>query len=232
MTLKEIIYNVKNLKAGGVQSDDAKLSDRQYAFIIDYYRAKLIRQDIDRGKSINPNLIQSLGLVPAVKVQRSEFQEIPGCDIFRTKPVKVGTTTEIALPVVLEANYKNIYTYIGAQEQGISFHRTTFHDLFWAKSGSKYTADLSKWFEHKGKIYVATPDPLQKIVIEGIFESPYRVLEFLDKIDKFDPFNFEYPISATMLDSMYKMMIDAEMKFSYILPKDHTNEGQDDQTQQ
>ncbi len=32
--LSEIVWNIKNLKAGGIQNRDIELSDRQYAFII------------------------------------------------------------------------------------------------------------------------------------------------------------------------------------------------------
>ena len=50
MTLKEIIYNIKNLLNKGQSTDDFNLSDRQWSFIVNYYRAKLIKQQLLRGK--------------------------------------------------------------------------------------------------------------------------------------------------------------------------------------
>ena len=48
MLLSKIIYNIKNLYSGGIQSDDINLSDAQLAHIINYYRAKLIKQEQEK----------------------------------------------------------------------------------------------------------------------------------------------------------------------------------------
>ena len=50
-TLKEIIYNIKNLQGRGEFTDDLKLSDRQLEFIIDHFRAELAAQKANTGKS-------------------------------------------------------------------------------------------------------------------------------------------------------------------------------------
>jgi len=48
MLFSEIIYNIKNLIAGGIQSDDQDLSDLQLAYIINYYRARLFKQEQEK----------------------------------------------------------------------------------------------------------------------------------------------------------------------------------------
>ena len=63
MLQSEIIYNVKNLLAGGILSDDLDLSISQMAFIIDYYRARLVKQDQDKGRFNTELYIQNLGKV-------------------------------------------------------------------------------------------------------------------------------------------------------------------------
>jgi hypothetical protein len=50
MTLGEIIYNAKNLLNKGQSTDDFNLSDRQWSFIVNYYRAKLVKQQLQKGK--------------------------------------------------------------------------------------------------------------------------------------------------------------------------------------
>ncbi len=50
MTLSVIIYNIKNLLNKGQSTDDFNLSDRQWSFIVNYYRAKLIKQQLVKGK--------------------------------------------------------------------------------------------------------------------------------------------------------------------------------------
>jgi len=49
MKLSEIVYNIKNLISKGQSTDDFVLSDRQWSFIVNYYRAKLIRQGQQKG---------------------------------------------------------------------------------------------------------------------------------------------------------------------------------------
>ena len=47
-TINQIIYNLRGLiKDSG--SDDLKFTDRQLEYIINYVRAKLVAQEIDRG---------------------------------------------------------------------------------------------------------------------------------------------------------------------------------------
>ena len=48
MTLGEIIYNAKNLLNKGQSTDDFNLSDRQWSFIVNYYRAKLVKQQLQK----------------------------------------------------------------------------------------------------------------------------------------------------------------------------------------
>ena len=50
MKLKEIVYNMKNLLNKGQSTDDFNLSDRQWSFIVNYYRSKIIKQNLERGK--------------------------------------------------------------------------------------------------------------------------------------------------------------------------------------
>ena len=50
MLLSEIVYNIKNLIAGGLESDDENLSNAQVGFMVGYYRAKLFRQDRLKGR--------------------------------------------------------------------------------------------------------------------------------------------------------------------------------------
>ena len=52
-TIKEIVYDIKNIVRGGLQSDDEMISDRQIEFQINSIRAQLIRQDINKRRSIS-----------------------------------------------------------------------------------------------------------------------------------------------------------------------------------
>ena len=57
-TIKEIVYDLKNIIRGGLQSDDEMISDRQIEFQINSLRAQFIRQDINKRRSISDNIKQ------------------------------------------------------------------------------------------------------------------------------------------------------------------------------
>ena len=57
-TIKEIVYDLKNIIRGGLQSDDEMISDRQIEFQINSLRAQFIRQDINKRRTVSDNIKQ------------------------------------------------------------------------------------------------------------------------------------------------------------------------------
>ena len=72
MWLSEIVYNIKNLIGGGINSDDLNLRDSQFAFIIAYYRSKLLKQDQDKGRDNLELYKQNLGKVEVMMADKNE----------------------------------------------------------------------------------------------------------------------------------------------------------------
>ena len=221
-TLKEIIYHLKNLKSQGVQSDDNKLSDQEVMFMVDQYRAKLIRQQYDRFKTINPQDVQDLGYVEVEPAPADEFFAIGGFDVFQT-------VREI--PRMISTDRGSAFTFVGPSPVDLPFQRTSLTKLPWDRH-SRYTKAVPKWFDTLSRVYVATEQPINEVFLLGVAESPYKVLEFKNEIDYSDPYNFEYPISLTMLDSLYKMIAEAEFKIIGMGMEDRKNDGRESTPQQ
>ena len=57
-TIKEIVYDLKNIIRGGLQSDDEMISDRQIEFQVNSLRAQFIRQDINKRRTVSDNIKQ------------------------------------------------------------------------------------------------------------------------------------------------------------------------------
>jgi hypothetical protein len=214
-TLSEIIYNVKNLRAKGRQSDDTEISDRQYAFIINYYRALLLKREFARTKDVG-NAYQTLGDVKLIKADKNECCDINDC-IYRT---------EKQLPEAL------ITSYVGLTNLNKPFQKTTAERVIWDLQ-SPLTKHLPKWYETNNYIYIVNPptDSLEIITVRGIFEDPVAANDFKTcgciGDDCFQGYDFDYPMSVTFLDSIYKMMADAEFKINGMFPKDTTNDTQE-----
>ena len=219
-TLNDIIYTLKNIKAGGVQSDDTKLSDENYLDIINYYRSKLVRQEIDRKGRLDPLLIQPLygadrkGLeVERVKFSRGE--PLSGRTVFRTIdkiPRAVATTST------------NLVTFVGHNLLGKAFQRATPYNVHLLASRA-LTGLEPKWFEFDERIYIVTEDSLSRIVVQLVAENPMKVFELNEEVDPYNPLNIPYPMSDTMRDSMYKLIADAEYRILGMT--DNINDGLD-----
>lgn len=222
--LNEILFHVKNLKAGGVQNREIELSDRNYIFMINYYRALLLRREIELGRKAKGNWIQNLGQVSFIKADINECCDIEDCIV----------RTELQVPSPIEIYESDLITYVGTTDGKLPFQRTTPNRALW-DSYATYTKNLPKWYIQNNHIYIKNPPTSVFEVgnIQGIFEDPFRAEEFRtcdcaggncqDTLN----YNFDYPLPVHLLDSLYKMMIDVEMKFSMMFPTDTQNDSKD-----
>ena len=226
-TLLQIISTVADMRKAWRRSDDDSLTDRQLAFIINYYRAKLLEQEANLGRRMNSNVIQNLGKVSLIKADKNECCEIDNCILRIENP----------LPKALDTNRYDLVTYVGLLNGNKSFQRTDVNKVPYDKYAT-YTSNQPKWYQVSDYIYIVNPPThlLKYINIKGVFEDPtaaqlYRTCSCPgnDEADCWKGFDYEYPISITMLDTIYKMMFDAEFKFGNILAQDTTNDTKDDQ---
>jgi hypothetical protein len=221
--LNEIIYSLKNIKAGGIQSDDVKLSDENYVDIINYYRAKLIRQAVDRKERLDPLVIQPLYGADrkGLEVERVVFnrgEPLSGKTVFRTKD---------KLPRAIATAGTNLVTFVGHNLLGKAFQRATPYNVH-LLAARTLTGLEPKWFEFDERIYVVTEDSLSRVVVQLVAENPLKVLELNGELNEYNPLDTEYPMSDTLRDSMIKLIADAEYKVLGIT--DDSNDSLDNPT--
>jgi len=220
MLQSEIIYNIKNLRAGGLQSTGEDLSDAQLAFIIDYYRAKLIKQDVDRGRTSRSQDIQNLG---KVTLQKSDDD---CCDIS-----ECTLRTVLPIPSFFEFNSTALISFVGTID-GQAFQLSKANRINWDKF-AKFTGNLPKWFTNNNYIYIVNPPSslLKYINIRGIFESPKKANEFTtcdcdnSAVCNRD-FDFQYPLSLDRVDLIVKLIAETEFRILQTIVQDDLNDGQ------
>jgi len=222
MLLSEIVYNIKNLISGGVQSDDENLSDDQVAFIVNYYRAKLLRQDNAKGKAKNEVNTQNLGRVNLIQADKNECCDIDAC-ILRT---------EFKVPKPLAMNDDLNLSFVGTLS-GIDFTKKTHNAMRWACS-AKYTGTETMWYYQNGYIYITNPPTsLMKFInIQGVFEDPidaekFRTCDCDNGVNCLNGLDVEYPMSLHNVDLLVKMIAETELRLLMALPTDTTNDGTD-----
>lgn len=224
MLLSELVYNVKNLIAGGIESDDENLANSQVAFIIGYYRARLLRQDKLKGRMNHELTVQNLGRVPLVKADKNECCDIEDC-ILRTA---------LPIPRPLETYDSLNITFVG-NNSGKPYTKENHNSMYWATS-QKYTGKDPRWYYQNGYIYIVNPPSLMlnEINIQGIFEDPmvaelYRTCDCNNPdpcIDE-DNLDFKYPMPLHYTDLIVKMIAESELQILVSLPTDISNDSLD-----
>lgn len=215
MLASEVVYNIKNIKAGGKQSDDTSMSDLQFLFIADYWRATLIRQQITQNQSVNEECIQELDTSKAPLLK---------C---------LGAHNEVqlskAIPNVVTTQKDNLFTFVGSSHT--SYQKTTFQKRQW-NSFSKIAACMPKWYEVGNTIYLINHPSPHKLIIKAVFASPIEVLRFNGTLNPVNPLNFRYPMDDSMLSQMFDVIRKNELASSLAIPQDNLNNGREDVVQQ
>lgn len=220
LTLPQLVYNLRNLIRDN-RSDDIKVTDRQLEFIINYYRARLIKQDADKDRSISSNIIQDLGKVPLSLVDKAE---VSGTLVGKT----VLRTTD-PIPKLIELNQKDAIIYVGGLDKASSIDFVTKTQSKWNRY-NKYGSKLPTAYYRNGYIYIAEcPKALKYINIEGIFEDPRQVSKYkTDGISCYDISKDPYPMSSYMISALMDMVISKELSFFLQMVPDNVNDANDE----
>jgi hypothetical protein len=188
-----------------------------------YASVTVLRQQAEKGQSINEANVQELGVYNKVdKVREVEV-----------KKQKCGRWyTDSPIPKAVELYQENLLTFVGTHK-GTAFQHTTAQRGQW-DGFATYTGKKPKWYQLGGTLYLTNPPSpsTNLIAVRGVFESPREVLVYnKEELDPLDELNFIYPISRTCLDTITKMLIDGELKLALALPYDALNDGKDHQVE-
>jgi hypothetical protein len=219
MLLSELVYNIKNLIAGGVQSDDSELSDQQVAFIVNYYRARLFKQDQEKGRLNKDSYVQNLGKVPVIQADRNECCVTDSC-ILRT---------ELQIPIPIEAYNGLSLTFVGLVN-GKPFTYTASNTLPWKRAG-KYSGKEPGYYLQNGYVYLIDPPTkdIDWINIQGVFEKPEEAVRFRtcdcpgNNENCFQDYDFEYKMPLHYTDTIVKLAVETELRVFKAIPSDTSN---------
>lgn len=170
------------------------------------YRAMLIKQDLDKGRDVNPQYVQTYG-----PLHVSKTEPIPNSYDYVTD-VKIPNTIDLHYDTGL-LTVKDVYgnlIQIG--------HETKAR---W-QINRKYTCNDYIAYLKDGRIHLIGPDYLEWIQIEGIFEDPTSLG------DCFDYDNKPYPVPANMIPVIKQLIFANELNVMMQVNTDTTNDAEDD----
>jgi len=202
MTLQEIIYTIKS----SLGSDAEEFTNRQYKFIIDYYRAKLLRQRLKAKELVSPAFSPPIHKVQLKEIEDSDPGSVTEANVYKT--VKT-------LPVIIPHTKETTLMYVGSTDGFLPFQETSFQALD-LELYTKYIRKQPKWFLLGSTLYVTNPpdEAPEYITIQGIFEDPVAAAALSEGFDatKLINFNIDYAISGDMVDTIVKLIRDNEMQ--------------------
>lgn len=211
---------VRTARSGGNASDDASVTDDQWAFVINYYRAKLTKDRAEAGKRIPEALLQNLGRIELER-KDEECPEESGCILGPVKP----------LPKAVGVNGRQLFTYVGTDQK--PFSRTSSSGRPWT-AYRRWTGTLPYWFVRGGDLRVYQPPTkgFRYMKVVGVFEDPLAAKEYRECpgqgcVD----YSMEYPFPLDMVDTMLKMIAQAELTMIKTAIEDESNNAREDTLQ-
>jgi len=224
LTKKHLIYELLNIiRAGkGGDSDDETISHELLSYWIDSARNVLIRQDLEKNRTISNNIRQSLGCVPVSLVDASVCCNlVTECKVYRTS---------VKIPKTIELYQRDLITRVGpASITQPAFQLIPYERAAWVKYGPLPGINrIPKAFLFDSYIYILVPNldiVLTSINIQGVFASPQEVSTFNTcegTICYSD--DSPYPISEHMLDPLKKIVLEY-LRISANQPTDNIGDG-------
>lgn len=199
--IDDIILTYRNSNINESES----LSKIQVEQWIHNYRAMLIKQDIDKGRDVNPQYVQTIRKIKLIKVEN-----------------EVGHyeyVSEIELPKLIDFHYGI----------GLVAVKDTFGNII--QLGSETTMKFQKYRKYtcndyiayikENHIYVEGPNYLEEISIDVIAENP------ADLTDCFDA-DGPYPVPANLIPTIKDLIFSKELGIMISMPSDNINNSAND----
>lgn len=205
-SLNSIVQDIMLTYRDNNLSESENLSRIQVELWIHQYRALLIKQDLDKGREVNPDYVQTIGPLHISKVSNctggfnyKSDEEIPnfidlhfGSGIVAIKDmngdlIQLGTETKAKYQVSRKYTCKDYIAYI-----------------------------------KNNHLYILGPEHLEYVKIEGILEDPTQAGECFDRD------NTPYPVPANMIPTIKQMIFERELNIMSTVPSDHTNNSTND----
>lgn len=200
--IDDIMLTIRNSNI----SESENISRYQIEQWIHQYRAKLIKEDLDKGRLINPFYIQTI----------RPFHISKMCNCANGFQYR----SDDPLPKFIDLHFGIGLVAIKDMEGNIiQLGNETKAKL---QTSRKYTCnDYIAYI--KGKyLYIMGPEHLEWVSVEGILEDPTSACTCFDMDDT------PYPIPANMLPVLKELIFDKELKLMIATPTDTSNNSAND----
>lgn len=206
MKLNELIDDVLLEARNSNIAESEKLSRRQIELWIKTYRAFLIKQDLDKDRTINPLYTQTIRMHISKVEEEPEHYEYIGDD---------------ELPKLIDFNYRP--GVVSVKDSHGNLIQIGSETKMKFQKYRKYTCNDYIAYVKDNKVYVESRNNLiEYIDIEVIAEDP------TEAIMCYDPNEDEYPIPGAMWATIKQLIFTRDIPTMIQMPSDTTNDSNDD----
>lgn len=206
MTLNELISDVLLEARNSNIAESEKLSRRQIELWIKTYRAFLIKQDLDKDRTINPLYTQTIRMHISKVEEDPEHFEYVGDD---------------KLPKLIDFNYRP--GVVSVKDSHGNLIQIGSETKMKFQKYRKYTCNDYIAYVKGDEIYVESRNNLiEYIDVEVIAEDP------TETIMCYDPNEDEYPIPGAMWATVKQLIFTRDIPTMIQMPSDTTNDSNDD----
>ena len=217
VTLDTLVQDLLHIIRGAQLTQSEPISRRQIEAWIHQYRARLLKQDLDKNKTPNPDYIQTIQALELEEVDEAQGSELTsGYKTFRSK---------VQLPNTLDLNFKSGFTYIGTitgqEVQYVPEGRARWQQY------RKYTGNDRIAYLKNGYLYVHNDKEIRYLTVRGVFEVPPEVShltnpnETITDVTAASP----YPIPIDKIPQLKEMILRLELNIESRAPSDVSNDS-------
>lgn len=207
-TLSNIVDDILLTVRNNNITESEHLSRIQIEMWIHQYRALLIRQDIDKGRDINPMYVQT---IPCVHINK-----------INSDAGHIEYISNIELPKLIDFHFRT----------GLIYVKDMFGNLIQVGNETKmkyqkyrkYTCGDYIAYLKNNHVYVEGPGndhQLEWIEVGVIAENPADLNECFNPDDS-------YPVPAHMIPTIKDLIFTKELNIMHQMPSDETNNSRDD----
>jgi len=234
ITLNQMVYEIRNIYK--LYADDTLITNRLLAQYIKEARAKLLEEDITKGKIISDEFIQNLS---CVNFEKYNFEDTCLNDDFT---IQRGNTeihgleaclmrSTCVIPHTIQRNSRNSIVAVQAVDLSKDYSETTFVRYKYNKY-NRFTANSVRWFIKDNYIYLTNTNEITRLSISGIFANPEDVSSFTTCSGS-PCFNWDspYPIAAGMVKRVVDIVLKERLNISQYFEEDKINDTDDNAEQ-
>lgn len=219
-TKQEIIFSILNTIRGGKQSNTELISEEEVSWNIDNVRAKLIRQDLMKKRSINPDIVQTL-CIDLEQVDPSDCPcEITGCTIIRSVQ---------QIPPAVEIDNKNLIISVGPIDMSKPRFSLLPYDRFTFYNPNKFSRSIIGSTIHNGYLYLVGSDNkvdlLEVCTMNIVLERPENAKTFTCTGTPCYSVDSKYPVSAIMIPDIQSYIFEKILRIEASAPNDESGDG-------